>query len=163
MKISLMFALPAASVLAVAPVRSRRESGRGPRQEEEKMGYKRLVSAMAGTGVAFALLTVPAATANAETSVAKSGAQAADVHRKSAACASPRGKKITASWGDGNVSTTVYFNNHCNQKRTIELQFVSQRDVFWKCITVNPRTQGRKKIGYSNPNKVLLTKSPTYC
>ncbi|WP_214409907.1 hypothetical protein [Sphaerisporangium fuscum] len=130
------------------------------------MGYKKLVPVLAGAGVTLAMLTVPAATATAATkpSVVKSvAAKAASVHRASAACASPRGQKINVSWGDGNVSTTVYFNNHCNQKRTIELQFVSQRNVFWKCVTVNPRTHGKKKIDNSNPNKVLLPKTPTYC
>jgi hypothetical protein len=48
-------------------------------------------------------------------------------------------------------------------KRTIESQFVSQRDVFWKRVTVNPRTKGKKKVDYSNPNKVLVSKTPTHC
>jgi hypothetical protein len=79
------------------------------------------------------------------------------VHRKSAACTSPKGQKINISWGQGNVSTTVYFNNHCAQKRAIELEFVRENHTsFSKCITVNPKTKGRKKIGYSNPNKVTL-------
>lgn len=113
MKIYLMFALSAASVLAVPRSAQNGESGPGIRREEGKMGYKRLVSPMVGTGVALTLLTGPAATANAagKTSVVKSGVKAAAVHRKSAACKSPRGKKI----------------------------------------------------GYSNLNKVRLTRTPTYC
>jgi hypothetical protein len=81
----------------------------------------------------------------------------AAVHRKSAACTSPKGQKINISWGDGNVSTTVYFNNHCAQKRAIKLQFVRENHTsFDKCITVNPKTSGKKKIGYGMPNRVTL-------
>jgi hypothetical protein len=97
-------------------------------------------------------MIVPVFTATSLTSTAD-----AKVHRKSAACTSPKGKKINISWGDGNVSTTVYFNNHCGQKRAIQLQFVRENHTsFYKCITVNPKTSGRKKIGYGNPNEVTL-------
>jgi hypothetical protein len=81
----------------------------------------------------------------------------AAVHRKSAACTSPKGQKINISWGDGNVTTTVYFNNHCAQKRAIWLQFVHEDHTsFHKCITVNAKTSGRKKIEYGEPNQVTL-------
>jgi hypothetical protein len=91
-------------------------------------------------------------------------AQAA-VHRKSAACTSPKGQKINISWGDGNVSTTVYFNNHCAQKRFVKLQFVRENHTsFNKCITVNPKTHGKKKIQYGQPNRVTLpAKNPADC
>jgi hypothetical protein len=108
----------------------------------------RILAIVAGT----AAMIVPAFTARRLTSTAD-----AAVHRKSAACTSPKGQKINISWGQGNVSTTVYFNNHCAQKRAIELEFVRENHTsFNKCITVNPKTKGRKKIGYGNPNKVTL-------
>jgi hypothetical protein len=108
--------------------------------------------ALSGAGAALAVLSGPA------------DAQAA-VHRKSAACASPKGQKINISWGDGNVSTTVYFNNHCAQRRFIKLQFVRENHTsFNKCITVGSKTHGKKKIGYGQPNQVTLpTKKPAIC
>ncbi|UBU18191.1 hypothetical protein [Nonomuraea gerenzanensis] len=123
------------------------------------MTYSKLAPAAAGLVAALAMLAVPS-TAHATAAQA----QAQGVHRQSAACTSPKGQKINVSWGDGNVSTTVYFNNHCNQKRWIELKFVKQNhDYFWKCFSVNPRTSGKKKIGYSNPDKVVITKAKTNC
>jgi hypothetical protein len=103
-------------------------------------------------GVGIAAMIVPIFTAVSLTSTAD-----AAVHRKSAACKSPKGQKINISWGDGNVSTTVYFNNHCAQKRAIQLQFVRENHTsFYKCFTVNAKTKGRKKIQYGNPNTVTL-------
>ncbi|MEU7747876.1 hypothetical protein [Nonomuraea sp. NPDC049158] len=114
------------------------------------MNIKKLAPALMATAVATALLSAPAVAT----------ADVAATHKKSAKCASPSGSKINISWGDGNVSTTVYFNNHCNQKRAINLQFVQENGkIFDKCITVNPKTKGKKKIGYSMPNKVTLPKS----
>ena len=74
------------------------------------MRYRNLTRALAGIGVAGVILGAWAPIASAD-------AQA--VHRASANCASPLGQKINISWGDGNVSTTVYYNNHCSQKRAI--------------------------------------------
>jgi hypothetical protein len=103
-------------------------------------------------GVGIAAMIVPTVAAVSLTSTAD-----AAVHRKSAACKSPKGQKINISWGDGNVSTTVYFNNHCAQKRAIQLQFVRENHTsFYKCFTVNAKIKGRKKIQYGNPNKVTL-------
>lgn len=133
------------------------------------MKYSKLVPAVAGVGAAFAMLTVPSvasasAQSPAQSPAQSSAAQALSAHRKSASCTSPKGKKINVSWGDGNVSTTVYFNNHCNQKRWIELKFVKQsHDFFWKCIGVNGKTSGKKKVGYSNPDKVVITKKKSNC
>ncbi|WP_433444266.1 hypothetical protein [Nonomuraea sp. CA-141351] len=136
------------------------------------MRYSKFVPAVAGVGTAFAMLTVPsAATASAKPSYATSsvarlaaGAQALDVDRKSARCTSPKGKRINISWGQGNVSTTVYFNNHCNQRRWIELKFVEQNhNFFWKCFSVDARSSGKKKIGHSNPDKVVITKEMSNC
>lgn len=107
---------------------------------------------LSAAGAALAVLSGPA------------DAQAA-VHRRSAACTSPKGQKINISWGDGNVSTTVYFNNHCAQKRFVKLQFVRENHTtFNKCITVNPKTKGKKKIGYGQPNRVTLpAREPAIC
>jgi hypothetical protein len=102
--------------------------------------------------VGTAAMIVPVFTATSLTLTAE-----AAVHRKSAACTSPKGQKINISWGDGNVTTTVYFNNHCAQKRAIKLQFVRENHTsFDKCITVNAKTSGRKKIQYGQPNEVTL-------
>ncbi|GAA1684997.1 hypothetical protein GCM10009733_097180 [Nonomuraea maheshkhaliensis] len=137
------------------------------------MRYSKLVPALAGAGAALAMLTAstPAnaaapssALSSAPSSAPSREAGTLSVHRKSATCTSPRGNKINVSWGDGNVSTTVYFNNHCNQKRWIELKFVKENhDFFWKCVGVNGRTSGKKKVGYSNPDKVVITKERTHC
>ncbi|MFI6637318.1 hypothetical protein ACIBI7_51275 [Nonomuraea fuscirosea] len=130
------------------------------------MRYSKLVPALAGAGAALAMLTVstPANAAAPSSSAATAEAGTLSVHRKSASCTSPKGNKINVSWGDGNVSTTVYFNNHCNQKRWIELKFVKQNhDFFWKCVGVNAKTSGKKKVGYSMPDKVVLTKKKTNC
>jgi len=110
--------------------------------------------------VGVTAMIVPVFTATSLTSTA-----GAAVHRKSAACKSPKGQKINISWGDGNVSTTVYFNNHCAQKRFVQLEFVRENHTsFNKCITVNPKTKGKKKIQYGQPNRVTLpTKQPTIC
>ena len=102
--------------------------------------------------VGIAAMTVPVFAATSLTSTAD-----AAVHRKSAACKSPKGNKINISWGDGNVTTTVYFNNHCAQKRAIWLQFVHEDHTsFHRCVTVNAKTSGRKKIEYGEPNQVTL-------
>jgi hypothetical protein len=102
--------------------------------------------------VGIAAMIVPVFTAASLPSTA-----AAAVHRKSAACKSPKGQKINISWGQGNVTTTVYFNNHCAQKRAIQLQFVRENHTeFYKCVIVNPKTKGKKKIQYGNPNEVRL-------
>ena len=110
--------------------------------------------------VGIAAMTVPVFTATSLTSTAD-----AAVHRKSAACTSPKGQKINISWGQGNVTTTVYFNNHCAQKRFIKLEFVRENHTqFNTCITVNPKTKGKKKIGYGQPNQVPLpAKNPADC
>jgi hypothetical protein len=79
------------------------------------------------------------------------------VHRTSAKCASPSGQNINISWGDGNVSTTVYYNNHCNQNRAIELEFRRANGTrFNQCFVAPATTKSSKKINYSNPNKVSI-------
>ena len=88
---------------------------------------------------------------------APGGATTLGTHHGSAACKTPKGSKINISWGDGNVSTTVYYNNHCKQKRAIVLQFVRENGTrFDKCFVAPARTKGHKKIGYAMPNKVRI-------
>lgn len=121
--------------------------------ERYHVKISKLVLATVGTGLAVSLLGAPAM-ASAETSADVS---ASAVHRKSAKCTSPSGKKINISWGDGNVSTTVYYNNHCNQARAIELEFVKESgERFNKCFVAPARTQDNKKIDYGMPNKVSI-------
>jgi hypothetical protein len=115
--------------------------------------FRKLVLATVGAGVAVGVLTAPAI-ASAETS---GDVSAAAVHRKSAACASPSGQKINISWGDGNVTTTVYYNNHCNQARAIELEFVKESgEKFNKCFVAPAGKKGSKEIDNGNPNKVTI-------
>jgi hypothetical protein len=116
--------------------------------------FSKLAVAVVGTGLVVGALAAPAV-ASADTG--SDDVSTAAVHRKSAACASPSGNKINISWGDGNVSTTVYYNNHCNQKRAIELEFVKENgERFNKCVVAPANTKGDKEIGYSNPNKVTI-------
>lgn len=117
------------------------------------MKFRKLALAMVGTGLAVGALSVPAV-ASAETA---GDVSVQAVHRKSAACSSPSGQKINISWGDGNVSTTVYYNNHCNQKRAIELEFVRENGtIFNQCVVAPANTKGNKEVGYGMPNKVTI-------
>ncbi|GAA3678015.1 hypothetical protein C8D88_11741 [Lentzea atacamensis] len=109
---------------------------------------------LAAAGLGLALSGVLPAVATAETS---GDVSVQDVHRKSAKCRTPEGQKINISWGDGSVTTTVYYNNHCNQARAIELEFVKESgERFNKCFVAPARTQGSKKIDNGNPNKVSI-------
>jgi len=115
--------------------------------------FRKLALALVGTGLAVGALSAPASAATDPSD----DVSAAAVHTKSAACASPSGQKINISWGDGNVSTTVYYNNHCNQKRAIELQFVRESgEFFTKCVVAPANTKSSKKVDNSNPNKVTI-------
>lgn len=118
------------------------------------MKYRTIVPVLLGAGVAAALAGAPAASA----ATAPSGkVSAAAKHNKSASCASPKGSKINISWGDGNVSTTVYYNNHCSQKRAVWLDFRrSNGTYFSKCFVAPAKTKGRKKINNSMPYKVSI-------
>ncbi|MFB4269780.1 hypothetical protein [Nonomuraea sp. GTA35] len=45
-----------------------------------------------------------------------------------------------------------------------QLKSVKQNhDYFWKCFPVNPRTSGKKKIGNSNLDQVVITRKRTNC
>jgi len=116
--------------------------------------FRKLAMAVIGTGLVVGALGAPAV-ASADTGSDDVSVMA--VHRKSAACSSPSGNKINISWGDGNVSTTVYYNNHCNQKRAIELEFVKESgERFNKCVVAPANTKGDKKVDYGMPNKVTI-------
>ncbi|MFD4669446.1 hypothetical protein ACFWNN_06885 [Lentzea sp. NPDC058450] len=120
------------------------------------MKSRNLVLAAAGLGLA--LIGIAPVTAGAETS----GDVSAQVTRKSAACTSPSGQKINISWGDGSVSTTVYYNNHCNQARAIELEFVRESgERFNKCFVAPAKTKSSKKIDNGSPNKVSILSRST--
>ena len=116
------------------------------------MKSRNLVLAAAGLGLALSGLMPVAASAETSGDVSVQA-----VTRKSAPCATPEGQKINISYGDGSVSTTVYYNNHCNQARAIELEFVKESgERFNKCFVAPRRTQDKKKIEYGNPNKVTI-------
>ncbi|WP_285641612.1 hypothetical protein [Lentzea sp. NBRC 102530] len=121
------------------------------------MKSRNLILAAAGLGLA--LTGIAPVVAGAETS---GDVSVQATHRKSAACASPSGQKINISWGDGSVTTTVYYNNHCNQNRAIELEFVRESgERFNKCFVAPAKTKSSKKIDNSNPNKVSILSRST--
>lgn len=116
------------------------------------MKYRTIVPVLLGAGLTAAMVSAPAAA-----SASTTGVSAKATHHKSAACKTPKGQRINISWGDGNVSTTVYYNNHCNQKRAIELDFRrSNGTYFSKCFVAPARKKGHKKIGNSMPYKVTI-------
>ncbi|NGY59918.1 hypothetical protein G7043_13390 [Lentzea sp. NEAU-D13] len=116
------------------------------------MKSRNLVLAVVGAGLSLAGLAAPAASATTSGDVSVQ-----DVHRKSASCTSPSGKKINISWGDGSTSTTVYYNNHCNQARAIELYFRPAGEFpFTRCFVAPARDQGSKQIGDAKPVEVTI-------
>ncbi|MEV6239046.1 hypothetical protein [Lentzea sp. NPDC051838] len=121
------------------------------------MKSRNVVLAALGLGLGLSGLMPVAASAETSGDVSVQA-----VHRKSAACASPDGQKINISWGDGNVTTTVYYNNHCNQARAIELEFVRENGtIFTKCFVAPAKKKDNKEIDNSNPNKVSILKRST--
>ncbi|MER7999753.1 hypothetical protein [Streptomyces sp. NPDC095613] len=72
-------------------------------------------------------------------------------------CSSPAGKKFNISIGyRGPASQTIYFNNHCNQKRSVRTHYRGQApggepdEGSYCSMTVNPGTKGSKKHMPSN-------------
>lgn len=112
------------------------------------MSSTRISVIAAASATALATLTAPAAAqapAPASASAQAPQVGAKKVHRG-------HGKCINWSWGDGNVSTTIYFNNHCKQARWLKVWRTGQ---YWpKCIKVNGKTKGRKKLWDSKPTKI---------
>ena len=116
------------------------------------MKSRNVILAIAGAGLALGGVTAPAAFADASGEVSIQA-----VHRKSAKCASPEGKKINISWGDGTTTTTVYYNNHCNQARAIELYFKPAGEFpFTKCFVAGAKKKGNKEIGHAKPVEVNI-------
>jgi hypothetical protein len=105
---------------------------------------------------AAAALVIMAAGATTATAQPSGGTA---VERKSFECASPEGEKLNLSWDPGIVSVTVYFNNHCKQKRHIKLDFKQATDV---CFTVNAETKGKKKV-YTTGAVLRSITSPSEC
>ncbi|MEU4800547.1 hypothetical protein [Streptomyces sp. NPDC023327] len=72
-------------------------------------------------------------------------------------CKSPGGAKFNISIGyRGPASQTIYFNNHCNQKRSVRTHYKGQAPGgepskgSYCAMTVNPKTKGKKKHMPSN-------------
>jgi hypothetical protein len=116
------------------------------------MKSRNVVLAVAATGLALAGLAAPAASAATSGDVSIQ-----EVHRTSAKCTSPTGKKINVSWGDGSTTTTVYYNNHCNQARAIELYFKPAGEFpFTKCFVAPAKKKGNKEIDHAKPVEVNI-------
>jgi hypothetical protein len=104
---------------------------------------RNFVLAMVGAGLALGGLAAPAASA--------------DTHRLSANCASPSGKKINISWGDGHQTVTVYYNNHCNQARAIRLTYRGIGGIpIHECFVAPRNDQGKKVFDTANPSAVAI-------
>ncbi|MFJ6390142.1 hypothetical protein ACIQJT_21340 [Streptomyces sp. NPDC091972] len=72
-------------------------------------------------------------------------------------CSSPAGAKFNISIGyRGPLSQTIYFNNHCSQKRSVRTYYSGQepggepKTGSYCTMTVNPKTKGHKKFAPSN-------------
>jgi hypothetical protein len=106
---------------------------------------RNVVLAIIGGALALSGLAAPAASADD------------DVHRLSAPCASPTNKKINISWGNGHQSVTVYYNNHCNQARAIELTYSGIGGIPIKeCFVAPAKKKSSKKIDTANPRIVSI-------
>jgi hypothetical protein len=136
----------------------------------EKVSYKKLIPAVAGAGVALTLLFTPATPAMAQTTEADQSSVSAvkaatsasaaqgKVKRKSVKCKRPKGNKSRYSWKDGNISTTVYFNNHCSHRVGVTLHFDSMAGDNWSwkaCLKTNGGTKGRKKYRHVPADRLI--------
>ncbi|MEV0389400.1 hypothetical protein [Nonomuraea sp. NPDC050643] len=93
-------------------------------------------------------MLTPATAASAQ---AQTGAATTAVERDSVRCSKPSGKWANFSWGEGNTSATIYFNNHCSHRLSVKITFVRKGSVGDKasksrCMTVNAKTKGKKKF-----------------
>ncbi len=135
--------------------------------ERENVNNKKLTTVVAAAAAAFVAMIAPAASATAQTtgSAVKASASAEkgsmSVHRRSFKCGSNR---LNVSWGDGNASTTIYFNNHCGTKKAIQTWRVDGSGYKMKgaCLTVNPHTHGKKRI-WDPGFTVYNVTSPKHC
>ncbi|RVX45049.1 hypothetical protein EDD27_7826 [Nonomuraea polychroma] len=121
------------------------------------MERKKLTSALLVPAAAAGLLLAPATTASAQASVATTVTKAASasagayVERDSVRCSKPRNQFANYSWGEGNTSVTIYFNNHCSHRVSVRIKFVRKGSVGdqaakYRCMTVNAKTKGKKKF-----------------
>lgn len=118
-------------------------------------------SAAARTAAAGVAAAPVSSSASASASASASGPVATIQSKRSFACASPKGQHLNVSWSPGTVSTTVYFNNHCKQRRVLalRLQYQNTSKKGWGCIWVNGKTKGKKKR-YTDGWKIIDIKSP---
>ncbi|MFC5824220.1 hypothetical protein [Nonomuraea insulae] len=127
------------------------------------MNCKRLASFLLGSATAAAVLLTPGGAASAQvgtaqvgtartsTAAAATAAARAGAERDSVRCSRPKGKWANYSWGEGNTSVTIYFNNHCSHKVSAKITFVRKGSVGdkatkYRCVTVNAHTKGKKKF-----------------
>ncbi|MGP3960746.1 hypothetical protein ACTWPT_32520 [Nonomuraea sp. 3N208] len=119
------------------------------------MHRKKLVSVLLGSAAAAGLLLTPATAASAQVGTAKATAATtsagAAIERDSVRCTKPRSKWANYSWGEGNTTVTIYFNNHCSHKVSVRIMFVRKGSVGdkaakYRCMTVNAHTKGKKKF-----------------
>ncbi|WP_433513221.1 hypothetical protein ACQP2T_57950 [Nonomuraea sp. CA-143628] len=121
------------------------------------MYRKKLTSVLLGSAAATALLVAPATAGTAQASTKTAAAKAttasaqAGVERDSIRCSKPRGKWANYSWGEGNTTVTIYFNNHCSHKVSAKIAFerkgsVGDKVTKYRCMTVNAHTKGKKKF-----------------
>jgi hypothetical protein len=126
------------------------------------MNRKKLASVLLGSAAAAAMSLTPATAVSAQAGTAQTGAAiaaakgstasvSAGVERDSVSCSKPRGKRANYSWGEGNTTVTIYFNNHCSHKVSVRITFVRKGSVGdkaskYRCMTVNAKTKGKKKF-----------------
>ncbi|MDT0332101.1 hypothetical protein [Nocardiopsis lambiniae] len=80
----------------------------------------------------------------------------AQVNRKSVSCSSPSGNKVNFSWDNGGlVTTTLYYNNHCNhdQRVTVNLKNAAFDRV---CLVTKKKT--KTNIRYNATSISSVTK-----
>lgn len=112
---------------------------------------RNIVLGMVGAGLALGMVAAPAASADTES-----------VTRKSASCASPSGNKINVSWGSGSQTTTVYYNNHCNQPRALNFAFNGIGGItIWRCFVAPARDAGNKQLDGANPKGLIISTDRT--
>jgi hypothetical protein len=108
---------------------------------------RNFVLAVVGAGLALGGVAAPAASADTPGDVSVQA-----VSRKSAKCTSPSDKKINISWGAGATNTTVYYNNHCNQSRTLTFGYWGVGgSVIYKCFVAPAGKKGKKVLDMANP------------
>ncbi|MDP4503973.1 hypothetical protein [Nonomuraea turcica] len=119
------------------------------------MNRKKLAPVLLSSAAAAGLLLTPTTAASAQVGAAKAGAATASagaaVERDSVRCTNPRGKWANYSWGEGNTTATIYFNNHCSHRVSVKIMFVRKGSVGdkaskYRCMTVNAKTKGKKKF-----------------